>query len=130
MLIRLAAGPSVRLDELTDETYVDFPPGLGSRTVSDRAFAAAGLDRRVPFEVADYASAAALVRYGLGVAFMPATAAGGFGGVRLVELASPRQTRRVSAAIPAARRLSAAARAFLAELASPRQPASGSARRR
>ena len=78
----------MRLDELANETFVDFPPGWGNRTVSDRAFAAAGLDRQVPFEVADYASAAALVRYGLGVAFMPASAAEGFPGVHLVELAS------------------------------------------
>jgi hypothetical protein len=34
--------------------------------VVDRAFAVAGLDRQVPFEVADYASAAGLVRHGLG----------------------------------------------------------------
>jgi DNA-binding transcriptional LysR family regulator len=106
----------VRLDELADETFVDFPPGWGNRTVSDRAFAAAGLDRQVPFEVADYASAAALVRYGLGVAFMPASAARGFPGVHLAELASPQLTWRLSVATPTARRLSAAARAFLAEL--------------
>jgi len=112
----LADRPAVQLDELANETFVDFPPGWGNRTVSDRAFAAAGLDRQVPFEVADYASAAALVRYGLGVAFMPVSAAQGFPGVHLVELASPRLTWRLSVATPTARRLSAAARAFLAEL--------------
>jgi DNA-binding transcriptional LysR family regulator len=113
----LADRSAVRLDELANETFVDFPPGWGNRTVSDRAFAAAGLDRQVPFEVADYASAAALVRYGLGVAFMPASAAQGLPGVHLVELVSPRLTWRLSVATPTARRLSAAARAFLAELA-------------
>ncbi len=112
----LAGQPAVRLDELADETFVDFPPGWGNRTVSDRAFAAAGVDRQVPFEVADYASAAALVRYGLGVAFMPVSAARDFPGVHLVELASPRLTWRLSVATPTARRLSAAARAFLAGL--------------
>ena len=95
---------------------MDFP-SAGATARVDRAFAAAGLDRQVPFEVADYASAAALVRYGLGVAFMPASAAEGLPGVHLVELASPQLTWRLSVATPTARRLSAAARAFLAELA-------------
>ena len=68
---------------------MDFPPGWGNRTVADRAFAAAGLDRQVPFEVADYASAAALVRYGLGVAFMPVSAAREFPGVRARRAGQP-----------------------------------------
>ena len=50
------------------------------------------------------------------MAFMPVSAAQGFPGVHLVELASPRLTWRLSVATPTARRLSAAARAFLAEL--------------
>ena len=54
---------------------MDFPPGWGNRTVADRAFAGAGLDRRVPFEVAEFTSAAALVRNGLGIAFVPESAA-------------------------------------------------------
>jgi DNA-binding transcriptional LysR family regulator len=111
------AGPrTVRLADLADETFVGFPPGWGNRTVSDRAFAAAGLDRQVPFEVADYGSAAALVRYGLGVAFMPVSAARGFPGLHLVELDGHRLTWRLSVATPTTRRLSVAARAFLAEL--------------
>jgi hypothetical protein len=47
---------------------------------------------------------------------MPVSAARGFPGVHVVELAGPRLTWRLSVATPAARRLSAAARAFLAEL--------------
>ena len=54
---------------------MDFPPGWGNRTLADRAFAGAGLDRRVPFEVAEFTSAAALVRNGLGIAFIPESAA-------------------------------------------------------
>ena len=57
------------------ETFVDFPVGWGTRAIVDRAFAAAGIDRQVSFEVADYATAAALVGNGLGVAFVPASAA-------------------------------------------------------
>jgi DNA-binding transcriptional LysR family regulator len=80
--------------------------------VADRAFAAAGLDRQVPFEVADYGSVA-----GLGIAFIPASAAGELAGLRVIEVADSALTWRVSIATPAARRLSAAARAFLAVLA-------------
>jgi DNA-binding transcriptional LysR family regulator len=112
----LAGQHRVLLAQLAEEDFVDFPPGWGNRTVADRAFAVAGLDRNVPFEVADYGSAAALVRYGLGVAFIPVTAASEFPGVCAVELAGPALTWRMSVATPTARRLSAAARAFLAEL--------------
>jgi DNA-binding transcriptional LysR family regulator len=87
--------------------------------VADRAFAAAGLDRYVPFEVADFGSAAELVRYGLGVALMPVSAARQCAGVHAAGLAGSRLTWRISVATPTARRLSAAARAFLAELPGP-----------
>ena len=39
--------------------------------MADRAFATAGLGREVRFEVADFGTAASLVRNGLGVAFLP-----------------------------------------------------------
>lgn len=45
-------------------------PGWGNRGVADRAFAAAGLEREVRFEVADFVTAASPVRNGLGVAFL------------------------------------------------------------
>jgi DNA-binding transcriptional LysR family regulator len=83
----VAAEPRVALSRLADETFVDFPPGWGNRMAVDRAFAVAGLDRQVPFEVADYASAAGLVRHGLGIAFLPASAAAGFTDLCLIELA-------------------------------------------
>ncbi len=112
----LAAGLPVELARLAEETFIDFPPGWGNRIVADRAFAAAGLDRHVPFEVADFSSAAELVRNGLGVALMPVTAAWQCAGLHVTELAGSTMTWRVSIATPTARRLSAAARAFLAEL--------------
>jgi len=67
--------------------------------------------------VADYASAAGLVRHGLGIAFIPASAAGGLAGLCVIKVAGSTLTWRVSVATPAARRLSAAARALLAVLA-------------
>jgi DNA-binding transcriptional LysR family regulator len=112
----LAGQRSVRLSQLTDEDFVDFPPGWGNRTVVDRAFAAAGLDRRVPFEVTEFPSAAGLVRHGLGIAFIPQSAAD-LAGVAVIGLDGPALLWRVSVATPTARRLSAAARAFAAELA-------------
>jgi DNA-binding transcriptional LysR family regulator len=111
----LAGQRGVTLAQLAEEDFVDFPPGWGNRTVADRAFAAAGLDRRVPFEVTEFPSAAGLVRHGLGIAFMPRSAAD-LDGVAEIGLDGPALLWRVSVATPTARRLSAAARAFVAEL--------------
>src|ERR1700676_1409194 len=43
----------VELNELSEHSFVDFPTGWGVRTAVDQAFAAAGVTRRVPVEVAD-----------------------------------------------------------------------------
>jgi DNA-binding transcriptional LysR family regulator len=48
---RLAERPVVRIEELAGERFVDFPVGYGNRTVVDRAFAAAGVQRQVSLEV-------------------------------------------------------------------------------
>ena len=111
----LAGQHGVTLAQLAEEDFVDFPPGWGNRTVADRAFAAAGLDRRVPFEVTEFISAAGLVRNGLGIAFVPQSATD-LTGLAVIGLDGPTLTWRISVATPTARRLSAAARAFVAEL--------------
>ncbi|MFC7511988.1 LysR substrate-binding domain-containing protein [Streptomyces thermocarboxydus] len=67
-------GGELTLADLTREPFVDFPPGYGNREVVDRAFAAAGVARRVALEVPDIDMGAALVRHGLGIAFLPAFA--------------------------------------------------------
>lgn len=118
---RLASADSTPVAALGGETFVDFPVGWGTRAVVDRAFAAAGIDRQVVFEVASYATAASLVGYGLGVAFVPASAAAGLDGVAQVPVVSPGAdapalTWRIQVATAAGRRPSAAARAFLEEL--------------
>ncbi len=112
----LASRHRVTLERLAEEPFIDFPPGWGNRAVVDRAFAAAGLDRLVPFEVAGFGAAADLVRNGLGIAFLPAPEAARMSGLAAVELDEPALTWRVSAAAPARRRMPAAARAFLDEL--------------
>jgi DNA-binding transcriptional LysR family regulator len=111
----LAGVPVVRIDRLAAETFIDFPAGWGNRAVADRAFAAAGLDRQVSFEVGDFATAAGLVRNGLGVAFIPASAAAGFDGLSRCDV-SPRLVWPISVATPTERRLPAAAQAFLGYL--------------
>jgi DNA-binding transcriptional LysR family regulator len=110
-----AGHQGVSLAELAEEDFVDFPPGWGNRIVADRAFAAAGLDRRVPFEVTEFISAAGLVRNGLAIAFIPQSATD-LTGLAVIGLDGPALTWRISVATPTARRLSAAARAFVAEL--------------
>jgi DNA-binding transcriptional LysR family regulator len=111
----LAGQRGVTLAQLAEEDFVDFPPGWGNRIVADRAFAAAGLDRRVPFEVTEFISAAGLVRNGLAIAFIPQSATD-LTGLAVIGLDGPALTWRISVATPTARRLSAAARAFVAEL--------------
>ena len=112
----LAAHSAAELQQLAGEAFIDFPPGWGNRTVVDRAFAAAGLDRQVPFEVADFAAAAGLIRTGLGIAFLPASVATALDDLAVIEISGVALMWAVSVATPAHRRMSAAARAFLAEL--------------
>jgi DNA-binding transcriptional LysR family regulator len=112
----LAAGEAVPLEALADEAFIDFPLGWGTRAVVDRAFAAAGIDRQVSFEVADYATAAGLAGGGLGVAFVPRSAAAGLDGVARVRVDSAALSWRILVATSGTRRPSAAARALLTDL--------------
>jgi DNA-binding transcriptional LysR family regulator len=112
----LAARPAT-LAQIAGEPFIDFPLGWGNRAVADRAFASAGLDREVPFEAADFTAVINLVRGGLGVAFLPATVAAGPGSdLDVIEISDHTFNWVISVATPAGRRMSAAARAILAEL--------------
>lgn len=62
----------VRLADLTDETFVDFPDRSAGRAQTDQAFVQAGLTREVAYEVTDVALMAALIRRGLAIGFLPA----------------------------------------------------------
>lgn len=112
----LAGSPEVSVSVLAEEAFVDFPVGWGTRAITDRAFAAAGVERQVAFEVASYGTAASLVGNGLGIAFVPASAAAEMPEVAQVPVDSPAMTWRVQVATAASHRPSAAARAFLEEL--------------
>lgn len=115
----LADAGQVSPDALGGETFIDFPVGWGTRTIADRAFAAAGVERQVAFEVANYALAAGLVSNELGIAFLPASAAAAVDGV--AHVAVPGLILPIQVATTASRRASAAARALIGELL-PSQP--------
>lgn len=68
---RLARRRRVRLEELAEETFVDFPDGTPGRAQSDLAFEALGLRREVAFEVMNLDVMRGLVRHGLAVALLP-----------------------------------------------------------
>jgi len=67
----LATAEAVSLKELSGEPFIDFEPTYGTRELVDRAFADAGLERRVTFEVSDLNTLLELVTRGLGVALIP-----------------------------------------------------------
>lgn len=71
----LAGRTSVDLARLAEETFVDFPDNSPGRAQSDLAFASAGLQRDVAFEVMAIDVLAALVRSGLGIALLPSAVA-------------------------------------------------------
>jgi DNA-binding transcriptional LysR family regulator len=127
---RLARRPSVGLDELAGETFVDFPVGYGNRTVVDQVFAAERVDRHVAHEVADLTTGAECVAEGLGIAFLPTVAIPDDPRLRVVEVAAPLWWY-VGVATATTRRASAALTAFLALVTEHvRIPAASPSRRR
>lgn len=111
-----AGSRPVRLADLVESAFVDFPSGWGVRTVVDRAFRDAGLARRVTIEVADVATLVRMVRAGLGVALLPPSLLPADDSQLRSRSISPRITWRVVMAT-AAGQTSAAAQ-VLAELVS------------
>ena len=67
---RLAERRRLRLEDLADEPFVDFPEGSSGREQSDLAFDRAGLRREVSLEVNTADLLTGLVRQGLGVALV------------------------------------------------------------
>jgi DNA-binding transcriptional LysR family regulator len=68
---RLSRQSAVELGDLADETFVDFDVNLAARQVTDRAFAAAGVDRSVRVTCNEIGSLLELVAHGLGIAIVP-----------------------------------------------------------
>lgn len=67
---RLASRRRLRLEELSDETFVDFPEGTTGRIPSDLAFQAAGIRRDVAFEAVRTDVILDLVRHNLVIALL------------------------------------------------------------
>ncbi|MGO1908636.1 MAG: LysR substrate-binding domain-containing protein [Brevibacterium linens] len=68
---RFARRRRLRLADLADETFVDFPAESPGRAQSDRAFTAAGFTRRVAFEAMSTDVILDLVAQDLAVALLP-----------------------------------------------------------
>ena len=66
----LAGRRRLRLDDLADDVFVDFPEGTPGRVQSDLAFRAAGVRRDVAFEVMSTDLILDLVRQGLVMAML------------------------------------------------------------
>jgi DNA-binding transcriptional LysR family regulator len=122
------AGPwagtgSASLAELADQPLISLPVGTGLRACVDAAYASAGLQPRVAFEASDPRLLARLAARGLGLAFLPASAARAHGdGLHVITVDDPQMrgrlalTWRTEAPVsPAARALIAHARAELPE---------------
>jgi DNA-binding transcriptional LysR family regulator len=115
---RLAGRETVPIAELDGESFVDFPTGFGNRTVADRAFAEAGLTRRVAVEINNIADSADYLRHGLGIALLPHFIIPDRDDLARLTVTGADLTWPMSLAVPAARSPNAAARALLAMIAS------------
>ncbi|MCM4084988.1 LysR family transcriptional regulator [Paractinoplanes hotanensis] len=111
---RLAGADEVRMADLGGEPFVDFPSGYGNRTVVDKAFTDAGVQRHVAIEVTDIATGASFVREGLGVAILPPfVVPDDRTGLVIKSVADADLEWPLGVAFSAVRRPSAAARALL-----------------
>jgi DNA-binding transcriptional LysR family regulator len=107
----LADVDEVDLRRLSEESFVDFPAGSGGRAQTDEAFAAAGLQREVAFEVTAVDFLARLVRHGLGVSMVPAAFVKELTGLRVLRVHdAPARAERL---VWNGARLTPAATAFL-----------------
>jgi DNA-binding transcriptional LysR family regulator len=116
---RLAGTGTADWADLGGEVFVDFHPDWGARGLTDRAFAANRVQRRVALEVNDVHSLIDLVHHGLGIAVVPQPIARKehAAGLRTVGLVGAEDHLwEVSAALPKEDRVSPAARKLLSYL--------------
>lgn len=110
----LARRRQVALAELRDEPFVDLPPGWGTRMTVDRAFAAAGIERTIAYEVNDTTAVAEFVAHGLAVSLMPPPhAVAAAGEIVFVPLRGRAPRFETAVIAPADRRVGAATRALV-----------------
>jgi DNA-binding transcriptional LysR family regulator len=109
---RLATRGSVTLADLAGEPIAETPPGWGTRIISERAFAAAGIERRPAFEINDISTILDLVRNDLAVALLPGAFVTGDASLAAVPVRPGALIFEIALARPSARRLGAAAEAL------------------
>ncbi|MEU8225790.1 LysR family transcriptional regulator [Kribbella sp. NPDC048915] len=83
---RLARRRSVRVSDLADEAFVDFPPGFGTRTLIDQTFEAAGIERRVVVEALGIENGVQFLSHGVGLGIFPKYAVAGIDTIRVVPI--------------------------------------------
>ncbi len=115
---RLAGADRVAWADLCGEVFVDFHRDWGARGLTDRAFAAAGVERRVALEVNDVHTLIDLVGHGLGIAVVPRPVARKeqAAALRALPLDGEQQIWQVSVAVPMDERTGPAARELLSYL--------------
>jgi len=113
----LAKQSEVALGQLANERFVEVPAGWTARLLSDAAFAAEGVPRRVVCEVGDWEVFLELVNAGVGIGFAPAglpypvlTAPGNV--LRLVPVKGVRLERHIYLMLPPVGETSPAAERF------------------
>lgn len=109
----LAGEPSVRLEDLAGERFVDMPRGFGNRTMVDRAFDNAGIPRRIQVEVPELTTIPDYVRVGLGVGVVPELEPSTAPGVAQLPIAESDLSWTLSVVIVSGRRPSRAVTALL-----------------
>src|SRR3954468_16699398 len=110
----LARRTDVELGALAGEMFADGPQTWGTRIAVDRAFAAAGAERRVALEVNDTRTLVDFVCRGPAAAFLPPSFVRGAHGIALVPVRHHAPVFETFLAEPTTRRQSAAAAALLA----------------
>ena len=110
---RLSARASVELAELGEETMIELPSGWGTRTATDRSFAAAGVRRTIAYELNDTASMIEFIQHGLAIGMLPPSFVDGVEGITTVPIRHHEPQFELAIAMASSRRLGAAARALL-----------------
>jgi DNA-binding transcriptional LysR family regulator len=110
---RLASRGSVGLQELADETFVDFQADWAVRMISDQAFAALGIHRHTAVEVNDTGMLLDLVAHDIGVALVPPPGAIYRTSAKLVPLKRPAPVWELSAVSRPGGPVNPAARALM-----------------
>ena len=110
----LAHRAEIELSAVTEESFADGPPGYRMRLAVDRAFAAAGLKRRVTLEVNDASTLIDFVRYGPAVAFLARSFIRDSRTISMIPIGEHAPVFATYLAEPADRRPSAAAAALIA----------------